>query len=94
MSSQVLCRLFLARTRSRWCEEDEPRLPHHVRTLYILLQFYCLLVYLLIIYSIFVFNHRMEDPRTLALVFGCLDGHGTHGHLVSQVNKSLEDHSL
>ena len=31
---------------------------------------------------------RIEDTRTLALVFGCLDGHGTHGHLISQVTKT------
>lgn len=27
----------------------------------------------------------MEDRATLSLVFGCFDGHGTHGHYISQV---------
>lgn len=28
--------------------------------------------------------HRFEDERTKSLVVACLDGHGTHGHIISQ----------
>ena len=29
----------------------------------------------------------LEDPRTRSLVLACLDGHGTHGHIISQFFK-------
>ena len=44
-----------------------------------------------ITHNILSMNYRFEDKITDSLVIACLDGHGTFGHIISQVSYCYHD---